>query len=90
MSVRVIISCPDLPKIRDRWETPALPQASMRFVLPTSGLDVPCAVPTFTGIHVVIAQPAYSVYVHLVGLHAKREFQDFFMLPITQNIGHCD
>ena len=34
----------------------------MRFVLPTSGLDKPCAVPNFTGIAAVIAQPAYSVY----------------------------
>ena len=33
----------------------------MHFVLPTSGLDLPCAVPNFTGIPVVIAQPAYSV-----------------------------
>ena len=29
--------------------------------LPTSGLDLPCAEPNFTGIPVVIAQPAYSV-----------------------------
>ena len=34
----------------------------MHFVLPTSGLVLPCAVPNFTGIAVVIAQPAYSVY----------------------------
>ena len=28
----------------------------------TSGFHLPCAVPNFTGIPVVIAQPAYSVY----------------------------
>ena len=35
----------------------------MQISFPTSGLDQPCAVPNFTGIPVVIAQPAYSVYV---------------------------
>ena len=34
----------------------------MRFVLPTSGLDLACAVPNFTGIPAVTAQPASSVY----------------------------
>ena len=36
----------------------------MHFALPTSGLVLPCAVPNFTGIPVVIAQPAYSVYMY--------------------------
>ena len=34
----------------------------MHFALPTSGLHLPCAVPNFTGIAAMIAQPAYSVY----------------------------
>ena len=34
----------------------------MHFALPTSGHDLPCAVPKFTGISAVIVQPAYSVY----------------------------
>ena len=36
--------------------------ALMRFVLPTSGLDLACAVPNFTGIPTVTAQPTSSVY----------------------------
>ena len=39
----------------------------MRNPLPTSGLDLPCAVPNFTGIQAVIAQPAYSVITKLLG-----------------------
>ena len=34
----------------------------MRNPLPTSGHVLPCAVPNFTAIPVVIAQPAYAVY----------------------------
>ena len=33
----------------------------MHFALPTSGHDLPCAVPNFTGIAAVTAQPAYSI-----------------------------
>ena len=43
-----------------RSET-CLPLSPMRFALPTSGLDQPCAVPNFTGIPVVTPQPASSV-----------------------------
>ena len=38
----------------------------MRFVLPTSCLDLACAVPNFTGIPAVTAQPASSVYYDVV------------------------
>ena len=47
---------------REGRETPPLPYTSMRFVLPTSGRNLPCAVPKFTGIRAVTAQPAYPVY----------------------------
>ena len=43
----------------------------MQISLPTSGLDQPCAVPNFTGIPVVIAQPAYSVYKEKLGRKYK-------------------
>ena len=59
---RGIHFCSEVPKNRESPETPPLPYTSVHFVLPTSGLHVPCAVPNFTGIPVVIAQPAYSVY----------------------------
>ena len=62
MSVGGVIFWSDIPKICENRETPFLPLAPMRFVLPTSGLDLPCAVPNFTGIPAVMAQPAYSVY----------------------------
>ena len=59
---RGVIFWSDVQKIRENRETTFLPLGPMRFVLPTSGHDLPCAVPKFTGIHAVIAQPAYSVY----------------------------
>ena len=34
----------------------------MRNSLPTSGHDLPCGVPKFTGIRAAPAKPAYSVY----------------------------
>ena len=43
--------------------TPFLPLAPMHFVLSTSGLHLPCAVPIFMGIVAEIAQPAYTVSV---------------------------
>ena len=52
----------DVPKIRGAGGTPFLPLAPMRFVLPTSGLNLPCAMPKITGICAVTTQPAYSVY----------------------------
>ena len=54
----------DLPKIREGRKTALLPYTLMHFVLPTSGLDVPCAVPKFTGIPAVTANPhtQYSLY----------------------------
>ena len=67
-----IISCSDIPEIRQGRETAPLPLTAMHFVLPTSGHDLPCAVPKFTGIHAVTAQPAYSVY------NAKKPFLQLF------------
>ena len=49
--------CSDFPKIWEGRETPPLPYTLMHFVLPTSGLDLPCAVPNFTGIPAVTANP---------------------------------
>ena len=60
-SAGMIMFCSDLLQIQAGRERAPLPYTSMRFVLPTSGLDLPCAVPNFTGIVVVIAQPASSV-----------------------------
>ena len=51
-----------VPKIRENGATLFVPLESMRFVLPTSRLDLPCAVPNFTAIGVGTAKPAYSVY----------------------------
>ena len=61
-SGEMIIFCSDLYRIREDRETAPLPYISMHFALPTSGLDLACAVPNFTGIPVVIAQPAYAIY----------------------------
>ena len=65
-SLGIIILCSDLLKTGQGRETPSLPYTSMHFALPTSGLNLPCAVPNFTGIPVVIAQPAYSVDLYWV------------------------
>ena len=73
MSERVIISCSDIPEIRQGRETPSLPWTSMHFVLPTSGHDLPCAVLKFTGIPAVTCQPAYPVY----GSCGSRNFRQF-------------
>ena len=45
----------------------------MHFALPTSGLDLPCAVPNFMGIHVVKAQPAYAVYLFKMKIDRNRK-----------------
>ena len=34
--------------------------------LPSTGVDLPCALQNFTGIPAVTAQPAYSVYIYTV------------------------
>ena len=56
-----------VPKVGENGATPFLPYTSMHFALPTSGLDMPCAVPNFTGIPAVIVQPASSVFVEVRG-----------------------
>ena len=47
----VIISLTEVPKILGAAETPFLLQAPMHFKVPSSGLDMPCAVPNFMAVY---------------------------------------
>ena len=57
-----IIFCLEVRKKSGSRGTPFLSKASMRFVLPTSGLDLPCALRSFTGIPAMTAKPPSSVF----------------------------
>ena len=67
MSVGGVIFWSIVSKIRENRETPFSPLAPMRLVLPTSGHDLPCAVPKFTAIRAVTANP-HTQYTEQTGL----------------------
>ena len=55
--------------------------------LPTSGLDLLCAVPNFTAIPAVIAQPAYSVYIIQPGLTQDSVLPQTFGHNLVTSLG---